>query len=126
VGMTNEAVRRGREVWRSKDVLVVKEGIDELGLARWKWVCKVRDKEAKERREIEAEERREREEKGRERVKRERELGGEGYSEGMRDMWDGKGKGKGRKEYDDSFKQRWRDLMARMEEEDKGEEAVGS
>lgn len=116
-------MRRRREVYRSKDVLKVEEGVNLLGLAQWAWECKVRAEEAKERRERDAKERQEREEKGRERVKRERELGGEGNSEGRRDMW--KGKGKGRKEYDDGFMQRWRELMARMEKENKGEEAVG-
>lgn len=75
-GMTEEAMRRRREVYRSKDVLKVEEGVNLLGLAQWAWECKVRAEEAKERRERDAKERQEREEKGRERVKRERELGG--------------------------------------------------
>ena len=114
-GMTEEVVRRRREVYRSKDVLEVECGINNLGLAQWAWECEVGAKEAKERRE---------------RVMRERELEDEENSEveeggtGRRVVWKGEGKGK-EKECDDSFKQKWRDLMARMDKEEGGKEAVG-
>ena len=113
--MTEEVVRRRREVYRSKDVLQVECGINNLGLAQWVWECEVRAKEAKERRE---------------RVMGEREVESEGNSEeeegtGRRVMWKGKEKGKKKKKYDDSFKQKGRNLMARMGEEEGGKEAVG-
>ena len=44
---------------------------------------------------------------------------------GRRVMWKGKEKGKKKKKYDDSFKQKWRNLMARMGEEGGGKEGVG-
>lgn len=103
-GMTEEVARRRREVYRSKDVLEVECGIDILGVAQWAWECEVRAKEAKERRE---------------KVMREREVEIGGNSE------EGEGKGKEKKECDDSFKQKWRDLMARMDKEEGGKEAVG-
>ncbi|OSS45655.1 hypothetical protein B5807_09498 [Epicoccum nigrum] len=122
-----EGERRGRrrEVYRSKDVVEVETGIDRLGMAQWAWECKVRAEVVRE---------------GREGRERELELKGKGegdcgerevkrverrgrWKEKEKEKGKEKGKGKG-KEKCDSFKTKWRDLMARMEDEGQGEEAV--